>query len=132
MFREAELFNQPIGGWSVDTVTDMRDMFRKAEAFNQPMGNWKVGNLIVILGPPCSFASESASAVASAAARRLAPCHYTHKLLGGTRNQVIDARRAPTTSERASVSHTLAYMLPTSPSSVTIYRNQKCSLCSLR
>ena len=26
MFKEAEFFNQPIGSWSVGTVTDMRNM----------------------------------------------------------------------------------------------------------
>ena len=45
MFKEAEFFNQPIGSWSVGTVTDMRNMFRKAEAFNQPMGTWEVGSV---------------------------------------------------------------------------------------
>ena len=40
MFSEATSFNQPIGNWSTEKVTDMRAMFNEAEAFNQPIGNW--------------------------------------------------------------------------------------------
>ena len=35
MFREASLFNQPIGTWRVDKVTDMRKMFYEATNFSQ-------------------------------------------------------------------------------------------------
>ena len=42
MFAGASAFNQPIGGWSVDEVTDMCGMFYYASAFNQPIGDWRV------------------------------------------------------------------------------------------
>ena len=40
MFREAYLFNQPIGNWDTSNVTNMADMFLRAKSFNQPIGNW--------------------------------------------------------------------------------------------
>ncbi|WP_090157871.1 BspA family leucine-rich repeat surface protein [Dyadobacter soli] len=42
MFREATVFNQPIGNWDVSAVTDMNGMFTNADAFNQPIGSWNV------------------------------------------------------------------------------------------
>jgi len=42
MFRYAFDFNQDIGGWVVDSVTDMNGMFHEAEAFNQDIGDWAV------------------------------------------------------------------------------------------
>jgi len=45
MFYGASAFNQPIGGWNVDKVTDMGWMFRGASAFNQPIGGWRVDNV---------------------------------------------------------------------------------------
>ena len=42
MFGGASAFNQPIGSWRVDKVTDMWGMFRDASAFNQPLGGWRV------------------------------------------------------------------------------------------
>ena len=44
MFGGASAFNQPIGGWSVDKVTDMCAMFFGASAFNQPLGDWRLGS----------------------------------------------------------------------------------------
>jgi len=43
MFYNASSFNQPIGGWRVDNVTDMCHMFYKTSAFNQPLGEWRLG-----------------------------------------------------------------------------------------
>ena len=40
-----KVFNQPLGGWSVDNVTSMRSMFEGASAFNQPLGDWSVDNI---------------------------------------------------------------------------------------
>ena len=42
MFNGAKAFNQPIGGWNVDNVTDMSCMFAGAAAFNQELGDWRV------------------------------------------------------------------------------------------
>ncbi|CAH0373149.1 unnamed protein product, partial [Pelagomonas calceolata] len=42
MFREASSFNQQIGNWVVDNVTDMHRMFQGASSFNQPLGGWRV------------------------------------------------------------------------------------------
>ena len=41
MFR-ASSFNQPIGGWVVDKVEDMRWMFKYASSFNQDLSGWVV------------------------------------------------------------------------------------------
>ena len=38
MFTQASAFNQPIGGWRVDKVTDMEYMFGDASAFDQDLG----------------------------------------------------------------------------------------------
>ena len=40
--QDATAFNQPIGDWQVDQVTNMRFMFAGAAAFDQPLGEWKV------------------------------------------------------------------------------------------
>jgi len=37
MFINASSFNQPIGGWRVDKVTNVKEMFRGASAFNCPV-----------------------------------------------------------------------------------------------
>ncbi len=42
MFQNAKKFNQPIGDWRVDQVTDMRYMFNGASSFDQPIGDWRV------------------------------------------------------------------------------------------
>jgi surface protein len=38
-------FNQPIGGWDVSNVTDMRGMFFNT-TFNQPINNWDVSKVL--------------------------------------------------------------------------------------
>ena len=43
MFYRASAFNQDIGGWAVQSVTDMRYMFYDASAFDQDLG-WCVDN----------------------------------------------------------------------------------------
>ena len=42
MFCLASAFNQPLGDWSVDNITDICSMFYNASAFNQPLGGWIV------------------------------------------------------------------------------------------
>ena len=46
MFQTAEVFNQDIGGWNVNQVTDMSYMFNEAKAFNQNIGSWNVDQVI--------------------------------------------------------------------------------------
>jgi surface protein len=45
MFYSAIAFNQPIGNWNVNNVTDMVGMFDSAIEFNQPIGNWNVSQV---------------------------------------------------------------------------------------
>jgi hypothetical protein len=45
MFTQALAFNQPIGSWTVASVSDMSSMFYTASAFNQPIGGWNVGSV---------------------------------------------------------------------------------------
>ena len=48
MFRNAQVFNQPIGDWDVSLVENMRFMFNRAFEFNQPIGNWNTSNVIIM------------------------------------------------------------------------------------
>ena len=45
MFQNASSFNQPLGDWRIDKVTDMHQMFWGAKSFNQPIGGWRVDNV---------------------------------------------------------------------------------------
>jgi gliding motility-associated-like protein len=45
MFRDATIFNHPIGDWDVSDVTNMFGMFAQARAFNQNISNWDVSNV---------------------------------------------------------------------------------------
>jgi surface protein len=57
MFKRAFAFNQPIGIWDVNSVTNMEDMFRQDSAFNQPIGDWDVSSVTTM---ECIFQSASA------------------------------------------------------------------------
>ena len=41
MFRDATAFNQPIGNWNVQQVTNMTSMFQNATKFKQNISNWE-------------------------------------------------------------------------------------------
>ena len=45
MFYKALAFNQDLGDWAVQSVTDMRWMFQFASAFNQDIGDWATHNV---------------------------------------------------------------------------------------
>ena len=45
MFQNAKSFNQPIGNWNTQNVTNMYLMFSGASSFNQPIGNWNTQNV---------------------------------------------------------------------------------------
>lgn len=45
MFGNAPIFNQPIGAWKTDKVTDLTYMFYGATVFNQDISSWNVSKV---------------------------------------------------------------------------------------
>ena len=45
MFYRTQSFNQDISNWNVSNVTNMESMFRDASSFNQDISNWNVSNV---------------------------------------------------------------------------------------
>ena len=45
LFKDANNFNQYIGGWDVSSVTDMSHMFYDVSSFNQDIGGWNTSNV---------------------------------------------------------------------------------------
>jgi surface protein len=45
MFFRCRLFNQDIGSWITNNVTDMNNMFTQAFSFNQDISDWNVSNV---------------------------------------------------------------------------------------
>ena len=56
MFRNASLFNQPIGGWNIAKLTSMREMFSSASAFNANIGSW---NTVSVTNMHATFRAAS-------------------------------------------------------------------------
>ena len=50
MFFETKAFNQDIGAWDVNNVTNMMGMFDNAIAFNQDIGAWDVSSVNAMNG----------------------------------------------------------------------------------
>jgi surface protein len=46
MFRDCNNFNQPIGSWDTQYITDMRQVFYNNLVFDQDIGSWDVSNVI--------------------------------------------------------------------------------------
>jgi surface protein len=40
MFKDATLFNSPLGHWNISNIKDLSNMFNRAISFNQPIDTW--------------------------------------------------------------------------------------------
>ena len=45
MFRDATLFNHPIGSWDMSSAISISSMFQNATSFNQPIGTWNTSSV---------------------------------------------------------------------------------------
>jgi surface protein len=66
MFSSAQAFNQNIGAWNVEKVTNMAGMFGSAAAFNQNIGSWnveKVTNMSGMFGFATNFNNSGSNSI---------------------------------------------------------------------
>ena len=45
LYRSAYAFNQDIGSWNTEKVTNMENMFHNASAFNRDIGSWNTAQV---------------------------------------------------------------------------------------